>query len=303
VVAIEQTESSGGDVMVKVAIEAGRNLLPTGADIAAGRLLVPAGRRIGPREVTALASYGVVSVPVFARPRVAVLSSGAEVRPAHELPGPAGVRDSNQPMLAALAEAAGCQVTRAGLVADQPEALSAALAGLLGAHDVLILSAGTSVGRRDFALDAIASLPGARVLLHGLDIRPGKPTIAAVVEDGSRMRVLFGVPGFPVSAAVVFEAFVHDVLARMAGESGFRPWPVRVPVTMAAPHQSARGREDYLRVRFCDGPDRTGRRLVEPTPGGPANVSNFLDTDAVVIVAPETERLEAGQDVEAGLWG
>ena len=132
---------------------------------------------------------------------------------------------------------------------------------------------------------------GAQLLFHGVDVRPGKPTLAASVGD----KLLLGLPGVPTSALVIFGAFARPVLWRMGGERVRDPWPVRCPARLARPLVSVRGREDYVRVRL---EERDGVLWAEPLPGGAAALSGLVGADGLVIVPEDAEGLEAGAPVE-----
>jgi molybdopterin molybdotransferase len=295
VVMVEHTAAdAAGGVAIRRPVAAGQNLMPAGGDLAVGALAIPAGRRLGARELAVLAGFGIAAVPVHRRPRVAVLSTGAELCPAEERPAPGRVRDVNQPALAAAAARAGAEVTRAGIADDDPGVLAAALAPLVGTHDLVLISGGSSVGTRDFTGAGLAAL-GGRLLFHGIDVRPGKPTLAATLGR----TLLVGLPGVPTAALVIFDVFVRPVLWRLGGEADREPWPARRSARLAHAHDSRRGREEYLRVRLEQRPDGL---WAGPLAGGAAGLSGLLRADGLVIVPEEVEALAAGAPVEVCLW-
>jgi molybdopterin molybdotransferase len=284
-----------GQVVIRAPLPAGRNLLGPGGDVRAGSEVLPAGRRLGPRDIAALALFGVSGVAVTAAPRVAVLSSGAELRPAGEARQGAQVRDLNQPALAAAAEAAGAVVTRAGIVTDDPGLLASKLRELAADHDLVITSGGSSVGIRDFAEEAVLGA-GGTILFHGLDVRPGRPVLAARL--GSALVV--GLPGVPAAALTLFQVFLRPLLALLRGEApgGQSPWRAR----LAAPVASRAGREDYLRVRLevrgaAEG-SSAGELWALPLAGGPALLSTLFAADALMVVPEDRAALAAGDPVE-----
>src|SRR6185312_13918230 len=160
--------------------------------------------------------------------------------PPEGAPRPGQVRDANQTALAAQVAAAGCLPATAGIVPDEAPALRAAIDRLLADHDAVILSGGSSIGTKDLAADAVAGLPAPGVLFHGIDIRPGKPTLFA--RAGTKPVV--GLPGFPTSSLVVFDAFIRPMLWRMGGEAARDPWPARRSARIGREHRSVVGRED-----------------------------------------------------------
>jgi molybdopterin molybdotransferase len=162
-------------------------------------------------------------------------------------------------------------------------------------HDAVILSGGSSVGTKDLAGDELADLPAPGILFHGIDIRPGKPTIFA--RAGA--KPVIGLPGFPTSSLVVFDAFIRPLLWRLGGEPDRDPWPARRPARLGAAHKSVLGREDYLRVRLVR---RDGELWADPLPGGSATLSNVVRADALVRVDADRIEVAAGEPVEAFLY-
>jgi len=151
------------------------------------------------------------------------------------------------------------------------------------------------VGTKDVAAEAMLGLPPPGVLFHGIDIRPGKPTLFA--RAGARPVV--GMPGFPTSSLVVFDAFIRPMLWRLGGEVGRENWPARRPARLAKAHSSVVGREDYLRVRLVE---RDGQSWAEPLAGGSAAISNVVLADGLVRVEAAASGLAAGAPVDVLLY-
>lgn len=288
-----------GEVEIHRGVAPGDNAIRPGEDVARGAVVVPAGRRLRPQDLGALAAFGATGARVHRRPRVAVLSTGNEIVPPDAAPAPGQVRDVNQTALGAQCERAGCDVTRAGIVADDAAALRVALARLLPAHDVVMLSGGSSVGVRDLAAEVVASLGPPGVLFHGINVRPGKPTLVARVGE----KPVIGMPGFPVSAMVIFDAFLRSMLRRVGGERGFCEWPARRRARFARRHASAPGREDWVRVRLneCPRGDRAVP-LVVPLLGGSAAIATMLGADGYVRIEAGREGIDEGDEVEVLLF-
>jgi molybdopterin molybdotransferase len=295
VVMVEHTATRGDAVAIGRAVAAGANVVQAGEDLARGAAVLPAGRRLRPQDLAILATFGVTTVEVFRRPRVAVLSTGNELCPPDQTPRPGQVRDSNQTALAAQAAAAGCDVTMAGIVGDETEALRAAVNRLLPDHDAVILSGGSSVGTKDLAAPALGDLPLPGILFHGIDIRPGKPTLFARAGG----KPVIGMPGFPTSSLIVFDAFIRPLLWRLGGEAARDPWPSRRAATLAREVRSVVGREDFIRVRL---EDRDGALVAEPLPGGSAALSNVVFADGLIRVEAARSSLEAGAPVDVLLY-
>ena len=224
-----------------------------------------------------------------------MLSTGNELCAPEATPRPGQVRDANQIALAAQIAAAGCDVTRAGIVPDDAAALRAAVHRLLAEHDAVILSGGSSIGTKDLSAEALGDLPPPGILFHGIDIRPGKPTLFARAGH----KPVIGMPGFPTSSLVVFDAFIRPMLWRLGGETAREPWPARRAARLGAAHRSVVGREDYLRVALDE---RDGALWADPLRGGSATLSNVVRADGLVCVPADVDHLDAGAPVEALLY-
>ncbi|MBI4493991.1 MAG: molybdopterin molybdotransferase MoeA [Chloroflexi bacterium] len=223
----------------------GENVLRVGEDVARGASVLPRGHALRPQDLGGLAALGFAEVAVARRLRVAIVSSGDELVPPDQVPGPGQIRDINTYTLAALVERAGHEPLALGIVPDDYDRLAAAARRALELGDVAILSAGSSVSTRDLTAQVIASLGQPGVLVHGVSLRPGKPTILAV----ARGKPVFGLPGNPVSCMVTFDLFVAPTLARLSGLRGRSPRQV-VSARLAHNVASAPGREDYVQVRL-----------------------------------------------------
>ncbi len=296
VVMVENTQTTGDrTIAVTRAIAPGANVVQPGEDLARGEAVLPAGRRLRAADLALLATFGVTTLEVHRQPRVALLSTGNELCAADATPQAGQVRDTNQIALAAQVAAAGCVPTLGGIIPDDVSALRDAIRGLLAAHHAVILTGGSSIGTKDLCADAVADLPAPGVLFHGIDIRPGKPTLFARAGN----RPVVGLPGFPTSSLVVFDAFIRPMLWRLGGEVGRDSWPARRAARLGAAHKSVGGREDYLRVRLGT---RDGELWADPLPGGSATLSNVVRGAARVRVDAARLEIAAGEPVEALLY-
>ncbi len=208
-----------------------------------------------------------------------------------ETPRPGQVRDSNQYVLAAEIEAAGGIAVLGGIVGDDYEALHEAVSRLCAENDGVILSGGSSVGPKDLTGRVLGALGAPGIIFHGIDIRPGKPTVLALVGD----KPVIGMPGYPTSSMVVFEAFVRPMLARLCGESLADAWPVPARARLATGYSKPASREDYLRVRL---ERRDGDVWAVIVPGGSAAISNVLEADGLARIPTGIERIAAGVAVD-----
>jgi molybdopterin molybdotransferase len=290
-------------VEIDRSISAGTNVIQRGEDVVAGASLLSAGRRLRPQDIAALATFGLAQVAVYRRPRIAVLSTGNELCAVTDTPAPGQVRDVNQWVLGTEVEATGACATYGGITRDDPSALAEAIARLLPTHDGLILSGGSSVGVKDVSGVVMGQLDPPGVLFHGIDIRPGKPTIFARVGD----KPVIGMPGFPTSSMVVFDAFVRPMLWRLGGEIGRDPWPTQRRARILRAISSTIGREDYVRVRFVTRADQASSEAatdtwVEPLAGGSSAISNLIFADGLVRIEAACDEVAEGDWVDVALF-
>ena len=200
----------------------GENVIQVGEDVDTGDHLLSAGHVLRPQDIGGLLALGIVEVTVATRLRVGIISGGDEIVPPDAEPGPGQIRDVNSYTIAALVERAGhTPVLHGDRARTSTRRWSARRATALEQVDVLILSAGSSVSTRDMTAQVIASLGEPGVLVHGVSLKPGKPTILAMVGD----KPVFGLPGNPVSCMVTFDLFVAPTLHRLAGRPAGRASP------------------------------------------------------------------------------
>jgi molybdopterin molybdotransferase len=300
VVMLEYTaEHPDGTLEVRRAVAPGDNVLTPGEDVARGEVLFPAGRRLRPQEVGLLAALGVGELVVYKKPRVAVISSGDEIVPLEGQPRAGQVRDANSYLAAAQVAAWGGLPLRLGIIPDDLAALQKTLARALEAADLILVSGGSSVGARDLTLTAIQDLPGADILVHGVALRPGKPTIlAALGKEGQ--KPLLGLPGHPASAAVVMEVLGRPLLSRLAGLEDQASWGRTVTARLSRNLAGASGREDYVRVRLR----RQGDTLwADPVLGPSGLLSPLVKSDGLVMIPLGVEGVFKGEEVAVQLFG
>jgi molybdopterin molybdotransferase len=286
VVMVEYTnEMPDGTLEVRRPVAPGDNVMHPGEDVRANDPLFPAGRRLRSQDIGLLAALGVTRVGVHLKPRVAVLSSGDEIVPITKQPPPGKVRDANAFLVAAQVREGGGIPILKGIVPDNQEALHAVLAEALSEADLVLISGGSSVGTRDLTLNAMADLAGAEILVHGVAIRPGKPTILADIEG----KPLLGLPGHPASAAVVMYVLGQPLLQRLAGLSGKKsPWGGTVPARLSRNLAGASGREDFVRVRLRADNDTL---WAEPVLGSSGLLSPMVKSDGLVVIPLGVEGL------------
>jgi molybdopterin molybdotransferase len=300
VVMLEYTaEHPDGTLEVRRAVAPGENVLSPGEDVAWGEALFPAGRRLRPQEIGLLAALGLRRLTAYKKPRVAIISSGDEIVPLDGQPRPGQVRDSNAYLAAAQVAEWGGLPLRLGIVPDDFTALRKTLAAALEGADLILVSGGSSVGVRDLTLTAIQDLPGAEVLVHGVALRPGKPTILASLGPGGRQPLL-GLPGHPASAAVVMEVLGRPLLMRLAGLADPAPWGRTVSALLSRNLAGATGREDYVRVRLR----REGETLwADPVLGPSGLLSPLVKSDGLVMIPLGLEGRFKEEEVTVQLFG
>jgi molybdopterin molybdotransferase len=295
VVMVENTQDVD-DTTIEVlrAVAPGEHVIQVGEDIGPGDLLLDAGHELRPQDVGGLLAVGIVEVAVAARLRVGIISGGDEIVSPDADPGPGQIRDINSYTIAALVERAGHTPVLMGIVPDQYEALEKAARDGLAAVDVLILSAGSSVSTRDMTGQVIASLGQPGVLVHGVSLKPGKPTILAMIGD----KPVFGLPGNPVSCMVTFDLFVAPTLHRLSGR-GAGEHRQSVAARLSRNVASAPGREDYFQVRLVQRPDGL---WAEPVFGKSNLIYTLVKADGMVRIDLDTSGLTEGQWVQVILF-
>jgi molybdopterin molybdotransferase len=292
VVMVEHTqEAMPGTIEVVRPAAPGDGLVRADEDARAGDELLPAGRPLRPQDLGLLAAAGVTDVLVFGRPRVAIVSTGDEVvDPATAELAVGQVRDASAVALAALVREAGGEPDPRGIVPDDPEALTAALRAAVETADMVVVSAGSSVGARDETAAAVAQLGEPGIWTHGIALRPGKPTLLA---DCGGVPVI-GLPGNPRSALVVFRLVGMPVVRLVGGMTDPPPEP-RVRARLERDIPSAAGRLDVVQVAVRDG-------VARPLFGASALLSILTAADGYVVVPDDATGLGAGTEVDVTLY-
>lgn len=285
-VMIEYTERIGDEILVKRPVAPGENIILAGEDFPEGGLILPKDRRLSPRDIGILAAAGHERVAVYRRPVVGIISTGNELVPVNTTPGPGQVRDANGPMCAAFVEETGCSPRPYGIIRDDRGALGGTMDRATGECDAILISGGSSKDIRDLAESVIAEK--GEVLVHGIGIAPGKPTI--IGRAGG--RPVIGLPGHPASAYVILHALAGPLLSAMSGSPvGER----RVSAVLAENIPSQKGRVEFVRVRI-----EGGRAF--PCFGKSGLLNTFAGSDGLVRVPAEREGFEVGETVEVILW-
>ncbi len=291
-------EHPDGTVEITHAAAPGENVMQRGEDVRRGQLVFERGRRLRAADVGALSGVGTSRLLVYRRPRVAVIATGDEIVSPDVTPGPGQVRNVNQYALRAMIVAAGGQTVDLGVVPDRRPLIARALARAIRSADLVLVSGGSSVGTKDLTPVVIAAMPKARMLVHGIQIKPGKPTLVARIGG----KPVVGLPGNPTSALVIFELFAAPLVRRLGGEPAERMFvpPRQTIARLGRPLTSQLGREDWLRVILTEHAQRG--LIAQPAAGGSGDIVSFVRADGMVCVPPETSSLPAGATVQVHLF-
>jgi molybdopterin molybdotransferase len=290
-------EVAGGLVEIHRGVSPWQNVIQIGDDLRKGDLVFQTGKRLRAHDLGALTGVGISSVAVFRRPRVALISTGDEIVEAHVTPLPGQVRNINQHSLAGLIEECGAELKDWGVIGDDRQQLAGAIGEALDWSDLVLLSGGSSMGAKDIALETILSFPDSEFVFHGISISPGKPTIFARACG----KPILGLPGYPVSALVIFDLFGAPLIRRLGGEAAelLGKFPKVVRSVLKTNIASQIGREDYVRVTL----ERQGEKwIATPLPSKSGAIFTLVKADGMVRIDLNQDGLEAGEEVDVILF-
>ena len=287
VVMVERTSRELDTILVHEPVSAGQNIGRRGADIQRGHSVVGRGDYITPARAGAVAAVGLTRLSVFAKPSVAILSTGPEVAGPGNTPGPGQIHDVNTTTLAAVVMLHGGEARVMPAVDDVVEDLAAALISAAANNDVVVCSGGTSVGRRDVLTDALA-LCG-RMVFHGIAVKPGKPTLLGYVGD----TPLFGMPGNPTSCLSNAYLLLVPFLRATARLPEWQPRRIRAP--LARTIRSNAGRHQFYTVRLESG-------QVVPAFKSSGDITSMAGADGYIEIPADISTIEAGENVTVTLF-
>ncbi len=291
VVMIEHTsELDETTIEVYRRVAPGAHVIAKDEDFRKGEHLLYPGRRLMTSEIGVIAAMGQTTVSVYKQPVVGIISTGDEVVPAGTKPEAGCIRDINTHTLTAAVRGCGAIPRAYGIVADRFDELFHTVQKALEESDIVILSGGSSVGTRDLTIEVIEALGDARVLAHGLPVRPGKPTILATRSS----KVLWGLPGHVASAMVIFDVFVRPCIRRIGGDAEPMREQHTLFATLTRNIASAQGRIDFVRVRV---EERGGVYLARPVLGPSGLIRPMLEADGLIRIGMNTEGLLKGTEV------
>lgn len=296
VVMVENTQySNGSEIEVYKAVPAGENVILKGEDVTKDDLVLPIGKRIRASEIGALMAIGITEIEVYDLPRVGILSTGDEVISPFIKPSLGQVRDINSYSLSAIVDKFGGIPKCYPIIPDNKTELLKSLKLAHAENDLIIVTAGSSASVRDLTADAINELGAPGVLVHGINVRPGKPTILAFAIG----KPIIGLPGNPVSAFVVANLILRRIMPILRGEDNPIPMPsIKGTITINIP--SVAGREDWVPVRLLE-KEIDGKILVEPIFYKSNLIFSLINAFGLARIAPNVTGLEANSEVEITL--
>jgi molybdenum cofactor synthesis domain-containing protein len=282
---VEYTRLSGNTVEIMCEASLGENVADEGEDIKSGEIVIKAGEVLTPGKLGAAAALGVTTLKAYAKPRVAIYSTGNEIVPQGGTVKPGQIYDINSCTLTSITEMSGCIPERKRLVADDPQKLLAAVKEA-AAYDIAVFSGGSSVGSKDLLAAAVEE--AGVVHFHGLQVKPGKPTLFGTVQG----KPIFGMPGNPTSCLTNAYVFLIPALRKLAGLPSVEMSRVRAILSSSICADG--NREVFYPVRV------EGKRAV-PVFRRSSNITGMSHANALVIIPIGTKRIEKGTEVEANL--
>ncbi|MEI7432678.1 MAG: gephyrin-like molybdotransferase Glp [Methanomicrobiales archaeon] len=284
---IEYCELIGDMVLVKRPLANGENIILCGEDFHAAEIVMKSGSRLSSRDIGVLAAVGCHRVPVFRIPRIGIISTGNELVPVAETPTGSRVRDVNSYLCGSYVKELGCEPELFGIVQDERGVFQAALDSALAGCDAVLISGGSSKDERDMTASVIQGR--GEVLVHGIAIAPGKPTIIGLAAGVP----LIGLPGHPASAYIVLNVVVRHLLNQMTGDQSAGPATMKSTALENIP--SMKGREEYVRVQVTD-------KGVIPLFGKSGLLNTLIRSNGLVKVPAGSEGIEEGDPVEVIQW-
>jgi len=295
VVMTEYTAQKNNHVSVYSAVSKGENVMEAGSDIRKGETVIKRNQTLSSSDIGVLAALGYTKVDVYKRPKVAVISTGAEiVEPGESLP-PAKIYDINAYTISAAVQECGGQPLNFGIIPDKMDELKATLKKALDSAEIVITSGGVSIGPMDVIPKVLNMLGEPGVIISGISIKPGKPTTIAVVDR----KPVFSLPGHPTSSLLVFHILVRSIILKMAGRQ--QEALLVLKATTAEKMFQAKGRRTFVMVNLVR--DRSGKLLARPVPSGLSGaITTLARADGFVVIPEMRQFLNAGEDVTVYLF-
>ena len=285
------------NIEIRKSVAPWENVVRKDEDLTAGKTILKKGHKIRPQDIGILAGIGRLKIEVYKKPRIAIISTGNEIVPANEVPDFGQVRDINSYTLGAcLLEMQAIPIYK-GIVKDEKLILEKKIKETIQKKeaDAIIISGGSSVGSRDITLEVLSRLGKPGILVHGVSVKPGKPTIIAVVDD----MPIFGLPGHPVSAMIIFDLFLKPLLRWFEGSNDELIYNKQIKAEIDANISSDSGREEYIRVALYE---KAGKFFAKPILGKSGLISNMVLASGLVKIDLNVEGLVKGTNVKVNLF-
>ena len=286
VVMVEETERAGDQIRVMTPVYPQQHVGRRAADIAIGHAVVKTGQVLNPSRIGAIAATGSLDIEVYAKPTVAILSTGNEIAEPGQPLAPAQIYDINRFTLETIVRRHGGVSVPLPITVDSVDELSRALDAAL-AHDIIVFSGGSSVGERDLILDVLHRR--GTVHFHGIALKPGKPTVFGTIEG----KPIFGMPGYPTSCLSNAYMLLVPFLRKIARLPAWRPLTVEAPITRRV--VSTTGRHQFYTVRLVDG-------NAEPAFKASGDITSMANADGYIEIPAQTDVVEAGTVVTVKLF-
>lgn len=298
VMMVEYTEQiDDTTVEVRRSISPWENVVREDEDLKIGEIILKKGHRLRPQDMGVLAGIGKTNIKIYRKPKIAIISTGNEIIAAKEKPLIGQVRDINSYTLGACIEEAGGVPVYRGIIKDEVILLEQEIKKTIKEDKIeaVIISGGSSVGVRDITLEVLNRLGKPGVLIHGVSVKPGKPTILAIADN----RPIFGLPGHPVSAMIIFDLFVHPLISWLQGEEYSYNSAKEIEAELTCNMVSDSGREDYVRVFVY----KEGEKFyAEPILGKSGLISTMVRASGLIKIGLNIEGLEKGSKVMVRLF-
>jgi len=292
---VEQIDDS--TIEIRKSISPWENVVREDEDLKIGEIILRKGSRLRPQDIGVLAGIGKTNVKIYRKPKIAIISTGNEIIPAEGEPRIGQIRDINSYTLGACIEEAGGVPICRGIIKDEVTLLEQEIKKTIKEDNVetVIISGGSSVGVRDVTLEVLNRLGKPGVLIHGVSVKPGKPTILAIADN----RPIFGLPGHPVSAMIIFDLFVRPLISRLQGGEYNYNSAKEIEAELTCNMVSDSGREDYVRVFVY----KEGEKLyAEPILGKSGLISTMVQASGLIKIGLNIEGLEKGSKVIVKLF-
>ena len=289
VVMIEYSERlDENTILINSPVAPGDNVIQAGEDTSLGETVIKAGQKLRPYEIGVLASLGIIELLVYKRPKIGIISTGDEIVPSETQPSLGEVRDINTYLLYSSIFEDGAEPINYGIIKDDYKLLKTTVDRAVKECDIVLISGGSSVGKKDQTLKVIDSYEAGGVLVHGIAVKPGKPTIIGKAEG----KVVFGLPGHPLACSIIYKTLVKDYIDKLMN---LKEEKYGTSAVLSINYHKAKGREEYLPVEL----EGTGDKVIaKPVFGKSGLITVFSRAWGYIKIDKNVEGLKEGQPVE-----